>query len=872
LNVFQEHDFLIRWLGIQVNYAYAQANNKNPFQALESLEAASNRLWRQPRNAQEWQKLIQLIENKGFIAETVIGDYSEARSSYESAFDLFRAKLGEHNDAIARFLYHKCANVYTRLGEYDRAITLLQSGIDYAKHYNFPDAAQFGDIMIAYQCAGRFREALRAADESRQMPGLPIDNRFTIYLNQAAIQLQLHQHRNAQSALEKAFPLLDSLTYNKYYYRSDYFETQSNIFLAEHKYSEAIDAAKEALIANLAYSNNPKRREIAHLNNIMGEILLRAGQPDSALVYFQRALHCVGRNFTATAPGMNPDPALFYAENKIYEALDGKARAFLQLQHPEDALRCYELIPVVEAKLRETYQYQSSALNLLRESRGRLEQAVKTAYQCYQKTGDSVYAAKAFGFTEQAHGLLLSQSLTAARAAFQLPEEWRKREHDLYARDNWLEQQIFEEKLKDTPSGRIAGTALEQQRLELKTEIQRFQSERNVRFPDFTRLTQETKIVAAQEVSDLLLPGQAMTDFFVAGDTLFVFFFEKNQALSIRQTLLNEQLTLGKQEFLEYLDPLSKLEFNARRFCTLAAQFYDMLFRPELEHADPGLQSLICVPDNALSDLPFEVLLRAMPGTESPINLKTLPYLLRDFDLSSAGSATLLRLGQMPRLEAVAPELFAGFAPAYTNSTGPGIGNAALQASNETEYMELPGAQQEVLEAAKIMGGLHFLNKDARESAFKVNAPRFRILHLAMHAYSDEQHPALSCLVLGDKTVGEPDDNRLYFHELAGLHLRADLAVLSACKTGVGKYAQGEGVMSLARAFVLAGVPSTVMSLWKLPDDSTPEIMAGFYRYLKQGDRNAAALRHAKIDYLEETKNLKLLQPSYWAGLVLSGS
>ena len=101
---------------------------------------------------------------------------------------------------------------------------------------------------------------------------------------------------------------------------------------------------------------------------------------------------------------------------------------------------------------------------------------------------------------------------------------------------------------------------------------------------------------------------------------------------------------------------------------------------------------------------------------------------------------------------------------------------------------------------------------------------------------------------------------------------KANLAILSACNTGFGKFEKGEGVMSMARAFHFSGIPAVVMSLWKVPDRETKTIMLAFYKHLKSGDSKSQALRKAKLDYIKNTEDRNLRHPYYWAGFVVNGN
>jgi len=128
----------------------------------------------------------------------------------------------------------------------------------------------------------------------------------------------------------------------------------------------------------------------------------------------------------------------------------------------------------------------------------------------------------------------------------------------------------------------------------------------------------------------------------------------------------------------------------------------------------------------------------------------------------------------------------------------------------------------------------------------------------------------LSELVFSDDPADSTHDNRLTAIELYNMELRADMAVLSACNTGVGKVHRGEGIMSLSRAFAYAGVPSAVISLWKVPDHATAKIMASYYYQLNKGLPKDQALQLAKKDFINQ--NPAMTEPFYWAGFILTGN
>jgi hypothetical protein len=157
-----------------------------------------------------------------------------------------------------------------------------------------------------------------------------------------------------------------------------------------------------------------------------------------------------------------------------------------------------------------------------------------------------------------------------------------------------------------------------------------------------------------------------------------------------------------------------------------------------------------------------------------------------------------------------------------------------------------------------------------RATALGPDLSRYRIIHFATHGLLNSQHPELSGVVLSlVDEEGRSQDGFLRLHDIYNLKLGADLVVLSACKTGLGKDIKGEGLVGLTRGFLYAGAPRVVASLWKVDDRATAELMKLFYqRMLRDGLRPAAALRRAQIDM---QKQPRWAAPYYWAGFTLQG-
>lgn len=217
------------------------------------------------------------------------------------------------------------------------------------------------------------------------------------------------------------------------------------------------------------------------------------------------------------------------------------------------------------------------------------------------------------------------------------------------------------------------------------------------------------------------------------------------------------------------------------------------------------------------------------------------------------------------------PSVPSTVAPAFTASQPLSL---ALRSIGGKEISWLPFSRQEALAIMKVapkgetFAALDF--KASRETATGPSLAQYRIVHVATHGVMDIEHPELSGIVLSmvdDK--GKPVDGYLRLHEIYGLNLPAELVVLSACQTGVGKQVRGEGLIALTRGFMYAGARSVVASLWKVDDRATSELMAEFYKQMFVHKlKPAAALRQAQI---KMSQHKRWQNPSYWAGFFIQG-
>lgn len=868
LDLFQKQNIAKRWYGSYRGLADTLVKNKQPFAALEYLAPVIRAKKSATRTEQESRGLMSLCTYSGFVCESVINDMEGAKENYEQAFQLFVNDLGEKDARTADWLYRALGNIYSRLGDFERAQNLLQRGIDYGKKIDKPEIGKYGDLAIALYEQGKHEEALKVVEEGLAVPNLPVNVTITTRLSEAAAWLSLGDTKKALEATEKVPPLIGQLTKESEinYYSGGYHNRLGDVESALGHLESAIENYRKAAEFEAAVSG-PNSREVGKNYASVGDCYFRKKEFENALQAFQQTLQTVLPDFKPQNARENPSATLFEkAENTIIQGLEGKARCFEALGDFDKALECYELIPSAEAKLLATHAFEKSSQQAVEASRPRFDVGIGIARNLYEKTKNAEYARRAFQLTEQARGILLMKTIAQAQADYKLADSIRRREYAFKVKLAWYEQEISSE----SDAQRLK--QLDNERFLLLQEQTRFRADLAEKDPVYSNLSKNIAFRAASEVPNLLRPGQVLINYYLTekAEKAYIFLLDAKGGIVWEKTNLPEHFRDSTiQRFIEYLangegdgDDASLAEDAWLK--ENAFTLYKLLLVPVLAIAPAQPDALVIAPDDVLAFLPFDLLqYEASQGEWSDAKF---PLLLRKYSISYAYSATVLsRQQQGTREHSTLQRLpFAGFAPAYSGQE--------RDPQNAQKILNSISGQQNLVQAVqKMLGGSIFLNESATEPEFERTAPTCRVLLLAMHGFADEEKPALSRLIFGNpKKEGDPD-NVLYADELQVTYLPADLAVLNACYTGRGKLQRGEGVYSVTRALTSAGVSAALMSIWELNGASSSSLMQLFFQNIKNGMPKDLALQQAKIKFLANSANEPSWHPSNWAGVLATG-
>ncbi len=484
--------------------------------------------------------------------------------------------------------------------------------------------------------------------------------------------------------------------------------------------------------------------------------------------------------------------------------------------------------------------------------------AIDLAYLLHERTADPAYLSVAFEISEKGKAVLLLHRFRfdEARHFGGVSGSLLDREARLQGDLRYYEEKIFAEARRAAPDSlRIAHwQALvhdyKRQRWSLLDSL-------SAAHPAYHRLMYETRVATVDSVRAMLPKDGAWIQYVAADSFLYAFGISRTELRMARMPYAPGRLLA----FVESLERPGQA-YDASQFGEWSREayaLYEQLLAPVLP-ADAG--PLTIVPDGVIAFLPFETLLKeAVPA--APPGYRSLPYLLRDHAISYDYAATLHARTGRASAPGVKKSLL-GFAPAF--STGWVMAGDAGSPESE-DFFDLRYNRAEIEYIHSLTGGKLFREAEASEWNFRQHAAHFQVLHLATHAYTNDDNPWLSGLAFAPDS--DPDtDGFLHVYEICRMHIPAQLAVLSACNTGRGALSPGDGVMSLAWAFKYAGCPSIVMSQWQGDDAATQEIMGGFYRHLKAGETTVEALRQAKLEYLGSSARN---HPFYWSSFVYLG-
>jgi Uncharacterized protein conserved in bacteria len=527
--------------------------------------------------------------------------------------------------------------------------------------------------------------------------------------------------------------------------------------------------------------------------------------------------------------------------------LDKKAKAwemiYRQNAKPEDlkaAYDAYESTISLLTYIERSYEMDDAKI-LLKQNSGQVYMdALTVCLQLNKLFPDANYLGEAFLIAEKNKASIMSSQIRESNFLMSTGKD-----ADLVARERNIKFNIA--RLNTKADDRMESGVLQKlndEKSVYETELVnlRREMEDNTRFykfkysEDFPSISQLQKSMGS---------GTALISFYNTPEKIELFVITKT---SLRHTELDSGQSIRRniQSWIQILQTAESGRHVQTKY--LLNQIYIQLVKP-IEKLAGDQESWIVVPDGVFFQLPIE----SLPG--DPDGGLIIERHALSYEFSARFIADDNRNYNIPLIE----KPLISFAPFSKRGVD-------LQSEGIGWLNQLPFSGSE----ASSLGGSRLIDHQATKEAFIKNLNHFPIEHLATHAMSDPDNPSASYIAFYPVT-GRRTDDLLFLDEVYALRMDScRMMVISACETGKGALVRNEGAMSFARAFLYAGCPSTINTLWKADDRSTSEILNSFYRYLEKGYAKPIALQKAKLEFIR--KNPVKRNPSYWSHLILTGS
>ncbi len=822
-------------------------------------------------------KYAQTLNNLAYLYQRM-GDFEQALSLNIEARNNYEKAVGREHPSFANAM-NNMASIYERMGDYDLALPLYIQTKDIFEKILEPSHPQFtvpmNNLAGLYYKMKEYNKALPLYIKSKDIREKVLGKnhpQFTTALNNLAALYK------AKGNLDKALPLfiqakdirkrvlgethpLYALSINNL--ASLYME-MGNYELALPLYIEAKNIRREIL-----GKNHP---DYAFSLNNLAVIHEKIGDWNLAWEYLGKAMNSSsGLNLTHDWTKTWADKLVnnSYASNlHLEEMIYSLSIAYSFLDHDtsvENSVEKQRLVSDLALALlsnqRNLVANESDKLRMLTKSTDWLQNSLKVLTP-------EIDISKAFNLSDQNKSVLLLQAIKseAAYGLGEIPDSLVWQNKKLLKKQNEIQARLLERKSEETKRKLIDDLN------QVNNDIDDFVKKIKKDYPKYHKLKYQQIDVKVEDIQKLIDDKTALLEYVISDSILHAFVIQKDKIhwhqIPVTATLLKNNI----KKFHALLSSYDQIEEESRTndYMQLAHWF----FKTTLAEALKGLQeidNLIIIPDGELAHLPFESFLTQEVNQDQ--GFAELPYLLKDYNISYNYSASLWKENKSNKKQENNGEIFA-LAANYQNKADSTTLRGRLPSlrSLRDALGPLPAARQEVEQLALTYRGYFGFDSLASERNLIEKIGNYAIIHLAMHGILDEKRPILSSLALtedGDSL----HDNFWQAHEISKMELNADLVVLSACETGFGRFEKGNGVASIARAFMYAGVPALVVSLWQVNDASTAIVMQNFYANLAKGQSKAAALRQAKLDYLQEaaSENPIAAHPAFWSPFILIG-
>lgn len=828
------------------------------------------------------------------------GLYDKALDHHFKCLNIRKQHLGElHLDVAAS--YSNIGMVYTYKSEYDKALQYFFKCLEIEKKLlgenNLGILTTYNNIGVVSHYLGNYEQALwyyfKCLEITKKYLGENHISFVQINSNIGSLFEDQHEYDKAIEYYIKSLDIITKLMGNEHTQTAVSYWNIGSLLIKTGNADSALVYLNKSLQIRMKLFGL-KHPSVAKTYYKIGEVFEKKGQYDKALNYYH--LGTISNLQITDLINIDELPSIagYFAWEELLSTLHGKARCLSKNPSGinnslELSLRNYQLCDTLINITRKEITSLSDKITLGEKASQIYEESINVCLELAQDKTDpqksNQYKQWAFYFSEKNKASVLLESLSGQQALqfAGIPDSLLSKEHDLRIDINFYNKQLAE-------SPDSSKQALYRDRLfSLNRSYDSLIAVFETNYPEYYNLKYSETTASVPDIQKQLDESTAMVSYF-AGDSMITIFTITHNSFDIEQKPTPKDFAGKIDLYRRSLTRVSAL--GQRNYKKLATEFYDLLIPKK---TGKKIKQLIIVPDHALATIPFETFL-TKPVTDKT-EMHKLPYLVNQYAVSYSYSATLF-MKTFPKEKTKKIEMhdlndWLAFAPvADTCQTGMSLASRELlqryqnlssdsvQTRSLRDYFApLPGTLSEVKTILDLFDKSQSnakieINRNADEKTIKSGLLKdYRILHFATHGMAHNEKPELSCILLASADSSDTEnDGILYSGEIYNLKLNADLVVLSACETGLGKIKKGEGILGLTRALLYAGSKNIIVSLWQVADQSTSDMMVVFYDdLLKKGlskSDYSKSLQQAKRHMI---KNKQYAHPFYWSPFILIG-
>jgi tetratricopeptide (TPR) repeat protein len=845
-------------------------------------------------------------------AKLALGDNVEALKFYERALELFTV---ENDERFLSFALNEMGRAYYLNGDVNKALDYYGRALPLRHALNDRKGESFTLVAIGRAYSNALGDDARARELYEQALKLEreIDNRRLIAQTLGDLGRLDYKAGDYDAALKHYNDALVAVVNGDQSIKAEILTYIGLVYSAWGRHREAIEQYFSVAL-KLQEGRDPIGR--ARTLQYMGRAYAGLGDENKAFQYLNEALEVWQKVLHRAAEA-----------DTRYNIAAGESK---RGRFAEASQQITAALPIIES-LRTSMANQSLRDNYFASAQKYYELYIDVLMLWFGKTGDKSLEALALKVSESKRARAMLDTLVEAKAAIRRGVS----DPGLLDREAALQRELSAQSLRQMIGEHLTPeqAAVVRKNLDsLVAEFYALDAEIRTKSPRYAALTRPTPVSAVQVQKDLLASDQALLEYSLGDERSYLWAVTSDsvtsyvlpgraeiesavvkymKALTARNVYIGGETDEARDGRIERTDAESK---------TTAATL-GRLLALDRAAAATGAARLLIVADGKLQYLPFASLLvparRGSDGAaqarqglddgdglipllvyyeiEEPPSMSVMAELKREqYEIEKHTPSKTIAIIADPvfstddeRCCKPLPRRDVGSKSAdrqaLVRRPAPGGHDAARGAELVSGGKRIDRLGFTQLEAEEILSlfprdeWLKAVGFDANLSLLtdpQKLAP-YRILHFATHGLLNPEHPELSGILLSMlDEQGRRQNGFLQMHQIYNLHLPAEMVVLSACETGIGKEMRGEGLNGISRGFMYAGAKRVVASLWEVNDASTSQLMKGFYQGLRIGTgagymRPAAAMREAQLQLM---KQRIWRNPYYWAAFVIQGS